>query len=190
VASFFSGCLITNPVEFEQEEASPPFILDVSRSDNPIGSILEVNLDGNPRPSRIQIDVQVRDENLFQVLDARSRLVSFADPEPEYGAMVEIPEQGALLRDHTVFVEAGDLKQGECHVLELVVSGSFLEGNDRELFDVVSVPGDLARASWTIWEVSGLPFDDDTGAAAAQKLVKTCPTRDAVTVKGVEEPAP
>ena len=44
MASFLSGCLITNPVEFEQEEPSPPFILDVSSSDNPIGSILEVDL--------------------------------------------------------------------------------------------------------------------------------------------------
>jgi hypothetical protein len=186
VASFVSGCLITNPVEFEQEEPQPPFILDVSRSDNPIGSILEINLDLNP--SRIQIPVRIRDENLFQDLTARSRLVTVPIPEPEYGEGVLIPEQGELMRDE-VFVEAGDIKRGECHLLELVVSGSFVPGDDPELFDVVSEPDDIGRASWTIWEVSGDPLAE-TGAAAAQNLVKTCPTEDARTVTGVEDPAP
>lgn len=185
MASFVSGCLITNPVEFEQEEPVPPVILDVARSSNPIGSILEVNVD--EQPSRIEIPVRVSDANLFQDLVARSRLVTALVDEPEFDSVV-IPEQGALLRDHVVFVEAGELSLGGCHQLELVVSGSFVPGEEPDLFDVVSVAGDVARATWTIWEVSDDPTGDN-GATAAHQLVRSCPTRDALVIEGME-PAP
>jgi hypothetical protein len=185
VPSFLSGCLITNPVEFEQEENVPPVIVDAARSDNPIGSILEVDFSAGP--GRIAIPVRVRDENLFEDLVARIRVVTLSVPEPDF-LPVDIPEQGELMRDLTVFVESGEIAAGECQQLELVVSGSFVLGEEPDLFDVVIEPGDIGRASWTIWEVSLDPKAmSESGAGAAQNLVLTCPTQDALVVEGMEQ---
>jgi hypothetical protein len=159
-ATMLSACLVTDEITFPEEVPYPPTIVDVPGSEIPIGTILWLDIDqrtGHPQ-NEWRIPVRIRDDNVDQELQTRYRVLREGSLLPPWTPDVIAPSGSPTREDYEVKVRFGDLRPGQCHRLELVVSGSFLRRTDPRFFDVLNdegeMNGDIARASWTILEGS------------------------------------
>jgi hypothetical protein len=170
-----SGCLVTNPVDFNDPTEIPPVIVDSAKL--PIGSIVKVNMD--ERPNTIRLPITIREDNLSQVLKVRTRItksntiIEYTCPE------TEIPPTGTNLRPYDIVIDKTSLNRGECAKVELVVSGSFttcvIDQRTDALFDYAVPIDDIARATFWIWEVSGGVLADPQSAL---RLANSCKPPD------------
>lgn len=174
-AVLFCGCVVTDPVEFKDEVDVPPFILDDPSLPN--GSIIKFEkIETGPKD--IFIDLQVRDDNVDQALYVRTRITK-ADNSVILSKCPDgqLARQGQPLSFYTLPIPTSSLNLGECHKVEIAVSGGFTgcyAKNDvlqRDRFDWVKDPDDIARATYWIWEVSNDALADPT---AAKNLVNSC----------------
>lgn len=167
------GCLVTDKQTFEGQPNSPPVIL--SKTGQPtIGMIVWID---NVQPEW-QLEVQVRDEDVDQVLQAQWRVWRVDDPDPMFDTLDDIERTGEPIRNLQIRVNTANLVNYRCHRLELLVSGSFIGFTDPDFFGLVA-PGDeadVARASWLIWEGQGL----DTPPMQLAEIAQSCET-----IKGV-----
>jgi len=163
------GCLVTDKITFPTEPDIPPMIVDAPGTSTPIGSVLWVNKASTP--AEFRLPVQVRDENLTQPLEAHWRVLTAGNASPPFDTFPLSP-QGQLLRDLTVVVRNDSLHMGECHRVELAVSGSFFPNRTAPaFFDAAPKDEDVAHASWTVWEGRG---DALATPEEKAKLVDTC----------------
>lgn len=161
-ALMLSGCLVTDEIQFPQDVPYPPTIVGVPGAEFQIATIIWIDLKGHAQ-NEWKLPVRIRDDNVDQTLEARYRVLQPGEPSPRW-ARDEIAPSGSPVReDYEVKVRFGDLLPGECHRVELVVSGSFLRRTENKFFDVLNdegeASGDIARASWTILE--GDPSDPE-----------------------------
>ena len=162
-----SGCLVTDPIDFPEPVAYPPSIGDAPGG-VPIGSTVWIDL--GAAMNEWEFPVQVRDDNVEQTLFARHRVRTEDNPTPAW-TEVELAPSGVPVREHKVELFRGDIEQGRCHQVELVVSGGFFGRDDPPFFDAVLSVEDIARASWTIWEGKG---ERETSEAEKALLVDSC----------------
>ncbi|MDH5676479.1 MAG: hypothetical protein OEZ06_30445 [Myxococcales bacterium] len=188
-----AGCLITEDLRFEEESDVPPVVLDVADTRTPIGSSFWVDFYSDTSTStELKIDVLVRDENVEQDLWARWRVTTKTRMTPDFQPL-PLPGDGVLKRDLQITVSQGDFREGECHRLELVVSGSFLDpedpqrGKDPNLFDYTIKADDLGYASWWIWEGTGAGTTEDSKKAA---LLASCDAIEDLVLSGSTEMQP
>jgi hypothetical protein len=169
VALALSGCLVTDPIEFEAEQGSPPVLLDIPGTPTPLGHI--VWLDSRAQSSW-RLTLRVRDEDLGQALTAHYRFVREGESTPDFEPRVDVRPTGTLTRDFDISIQAGQLRVGECHRLDVAVSGSFFEGRDSPIFfDEVREEGDLARGTFWLWEGQG---EEVATQQEKARLVESC----------------
>lgn len=171
-----TGCLVTEDILFEGQDDVPPSFVFRPRSVPPIGDILEVNADTREVEgmTNLEFNVQVLDPNVQQALETQIRLRTLANASPASNELLvinedglDIPGTGSAVRDFRFSFLTTVLREGQCHQLELAVSGDFQEGADDErYFALPTRPGDVAVATWWIWETS-ISVNPDT-----------CPTND------------
>jgi hypothetical protein len=162
-----SGCLVTDEITFDEEADLPTVIVDVPGSKTPIGE--PVWLDKDTRPSWPFL-VRIRDKNISQELTAHYRVVTEDNALPDFEER-PVPTSTTEVRDLTVTVMSESLRDGECHHLQLVVSGAFFDLVRPELFDIVQPgrEGEIAYASWLLWEGPGNMLATDL-----DRLAKSC----------------
>ena len=180
-----SGCLVTDEITFDEEADLPTVIVDVPSSKTPIGSIVWLDKDAQPF---WEFKVRVRDENLSQTLKAHYRVVTEDNALPDFVERV-LPATDTVLRDLDFPVMSESLRDGECHHLQLVVSGAFFDLLRPELFDIVQ-PGreaDIAYASWWLWEGPGDMLATDPDKA---RLAQTCGAIEDLLLPTVVEDVP
>lgn len=166
-----AGCLVTDSIEFEQAENWPPVILDKPRTSAPIGGVIWIDLDSDQ--NEWSFDVDVRDENVDEELFARVRIQTQDNRFPDYGPDQVVQRTGRAMRELTITIPKGALRKGECHRLQLAVSGSFITRPGPEYFGATRLADDLALASWMIWEGKG-PLQ--VSQEQALELVESCRT--------------
>jgi hypothetical protein len=146
------GCLVTEDYTFEAEPNLPPVILSKA-GEFAIGDHVWID---KSMLSEWRLQVQVRDENVEQPLEAHWRIVHEGDLTPPFERLpVQVADQP--VRELEIFVPTEGLHDYACHSLELAVSGSFQGFTAPMYFDTV-LPGDesdVARAKWWIWEGEG-----------------------------------
>jgi len=173
-----SGCLVTDRVTW-RETTVPPIIQEESASPR-IGSILWLNKNDVQR-TEWAFSVFVQEADSSRVLSARWRIVTRNDTMPTFTQLEPLPA-GKTLRELTFKVGSNQLSDGECHHLELAVSGSFVamidprtgkDATEWYWFDVTTLgkENDVGFASWWIWEGRG-----SVGATPEEKvrLVESC----------------
>ncbi len=197
-ASLLSACLVTDPVEFEDEQNRPPVIFEAIGPDGvriPLGSVITTDnpisagggggaagtgsIVGN---NELELRLRVRDENLSQPLRVRMRVrkpndvtIPYQCPEPE------IPPSGGDVREYELGIDKTALDIGACHRVEVVISSRFNRCSTAnpdvadQLFDETFEDDDLAYASFWVWETS---MDPLTSPEAALRLAKSCETLD------------
>lgn len=146
------GCLVTDPVEFDSDEGSPPMLLDPPATAVPLGEHAWV--DTTTGVTSWRFTLRVRDEDITQSLQARWRVVKEGNPTPRFDT-IDLPFNGTLTRDFDILLEAGQLDMGKCHRLDVVVSGGFVQSDSPLAFDFPLVPGDIDVGNWWIWEGPG-----------------------------------
>jgi hypothetical protein len=183
-----TGCVVTDPVEFKNEVDVPPTIIDDPQFPN--GSIiLFENVEGGGEKA-LRIQPKIRDENVDQVLKVRLMITRAAD-----AIVYTCPETallgGSTLRDYDIVVPQIYLNPGECHKVDVAVSGHFTRcRDDKELAEKLFADvdedhsGDIARATFWVWEVSNNVLGN---AAATQNLVNSC---KAIEYDAVNPPGP
>lgn len=169
------GCLVTDDIEFRaQEDAPPTFVFRPPSSPVAVGETLRLDTARleSEGTTNVTFNLQVRDENLLQDLETQVRLRTLVSPsfsevlikDAEVGPIVL--GSGRAVRDVEFSLLTTELRDGHCHQLQLAVSGGFLQLEDFRLFGVPRVDGDVAIATWWLWETS-----PDTPVNPA-----TCPT--------------
>ncbi len=187
-----SGCVVTDPVDFKDEVDVPPSILDDPTFHN--GSIIKFEkVEGNaPGAKEIEIDLRIRDENVSQPLAVRTRIttskgVTFIATCPD----ILLARQGVPTSDYKLTIPQAYLNAGECHKVEVAVSGHFdpcsrdaAETNKHFGTPAFDHADDIARATYWIWEDGKNVLADPM---AAQALLNSCgaieysPPSDGVT---------
>jgi hypothetical protein len=195
--TLLGACLVTDPVEFEDEKNEPPVIFEAVGPDGvriPLGSVITTDnpiSTGNggggqagapsiPGNNELELRLRIRDENLSQALRARVRIrkpnnvmIPYQCPEPE------ILPNGTEVREYEFGIDKTALDISTCHRVEIVVSSRFSRCNNSdpevadELFDETFEDDDLAYASFWIWETS---MDPLASPEAALLLAKSCET--------------
>ena len=180
-----SGCLVTDEITFDQDPDLPTVIVDAPGTQTPIGS--SVWVDKSTMPDW-KFDVRVRDENLAQDLIAHYRVVTQDAEFPPFETVDLKGPAASELRDLTLSVKSEQLRDGECHQLELAVSGSFFDST-RPVFDAVPRGRelDVAYASWQLWEGPGEMLTPDPDLA---RLARTCEAIEALLAPDLVESAP
>lgn len=149
-----AGCVVTDQIDFPEEPNYPPTILDAPASAALIGRIIWIDKASTPM---WHMAVKVRELNVTQPLKARWRLVTKDDLMPHFFEQPLAVQGDQLLRDLQFDVQSDSLHVDECALLQLAVSGSFVNRTDPVYFDATKddTNSDLALASWTIWEGQG-----------------------------------
>jgi hypothetical protein len=153
VLVLLSGCLVTDPIEFDAPEGSPPMLLNPPSAKVPLGHIAWV--DGTSGITSWKFTLRVRDEDIGQNLQARWRVVKEGNTTPRFEPTIDLPYNGTLTRDFDILLEAGQLDMGKCHRLDVAVSGSFLDDDNPLAFDFALENNDLAVSNFWIWEGPG-----------------------------------
>lgn len=177
IAPLSGGCLVTQDIEFEGQDNFPPAFVFRPPSIPPMGEILTVDTDdlSDQNRTNLEFTLQVRDDNIKQPLQTQIRLRTLESPNFTERRIIdrdgiEIPGTGAV-RTFTFTISTTELLDLHCHKLELAVSREFrdltLIGEAR-VFAVPEDDGDVAIATWWLWEVS-----PDTPVNLA-----TCPKSD------------
>jgi hypothetical protein len=173
--TFGSGCVVTEKFPFEPEPLEPPDILNSPTFKIEIGDTFLVD----KTQMMWTMQVVVREKDPDRELRAHYRVVEpTTKVEPPFETVV-VPSGGPNpeLRDLTFTVSTERLSPGQCHRLELAVSGHFFK-NDKDPTMDVSAPGffnfvdpnfadDLDIAKWTVYE-------GDDNATLAPDLAQTC----------------
>ena len=123
----------------------------------------------------VRVGIGGSHSNVTEPLEARLRVRTHLNRTPQYKPEQVVQVTGDVDREFTVRFEMGDIKDGECHELQLAVSGSFLHRDPPNpgLFDITDDADDLALASWLIWE--GKESDaDNVPDQQAGAIVNTC----------------
>lgn len=186
-----SGCLVTEPWSPPEKANVPPIIQADPTSAGPqIGSIVWLDAGQSPREWEFAAMVIELDEQ--RPLTARWRILRRGADRSNPPMYTELPllEAGTRLRRVRIKISSNELTIGECHHLELAVSGSFVDQDTqpwrefapRFLFTVLDPGGqdDLATASWWIWEGQSSTRTDEEKA----RLVESCSTQDAMPTTG------
>jgi hypothetical protein len=170
-----ASCLVTSPIDVAGKEDSAPVIRDDPGASPEIGSIVWLNSETTPEWT---FSVLVYDEDISQTLNARWRLVTQNFKMPSFTQLELAPGQNP--RPLVIRINRNQLSKGECHHLELAVSGSFITVNPVTGLPVTEpslfrfpVPGredDLALASWWLWEGRGSVAQPDEKV----RLVESC----------------
>jgi hypothetical protein len=171
-----AGCLVTSKYEIPDPTNVPPSIQD---DPDGIAKISDTLWLDSENAQSWEFSVLVRDEDTEQVLDARWRLVKQNEPLPAFNRLLDPLPAGMLVRRLRFVVGSTQLSDGECHKLELAVSGHFFKnrmGMDRTepfLFAEVTdgFEDDLAMAAWWIWEGKG---NNQTTDVDVGRLGKSC----------------
>jgi hypothetical protein len=147
-----ASCLVTDRIEFKEEKNLPPAFLDTTERKTPMGSMIKVNLsdfDDESVPQEVKFELQVRDENVTQILETRYDLTTLESDghtsrlvDRDFGPQLI---SGGPLRPVELTIEKGRfLPAGSCFLLELFVSSKF------ESWDKPVAEGDIATARWLI----------------------------------------
>jgi hypothetical protein len=180
---------VTSKHEIPDPTNVPPIIQDDPTSIAKIGSIVWLD---SEKPQTWTFSVQVRDEDIDQVLDARWRLVKEGESTPPFTSLDPLPG-GRPLRQVQVRLLSTQLSDGRCHHLELAVSGNFwkdaqgMERTEPWLFAEVmgEFPDDIALASWWIWEGEG---NTQTTVDEKARLLDSCNAKELAPPSPVEAP--
>jgi hypothetical protein len=184
-----AGCLVTDPITFEEEPNVPPVLLTAPGERAYLGS--NVWIDRTARP-QWDLRLKVRDENVDQDLTAHYRIVHEGEISPPFDS-IDVPARpdGAVLRDLLVTVQTEILNQRECHRLEVAVSGSFFpeDRNDQPaFFDAVDGPeDDIFVGVWWIWEGRG---EMQTSPEDKARLIDSCNAIELLEGTSTVEPTP
>ena len=141
------GCLVTENVSFPDETNVPPSVVSATSAVNPLDKIVRYDLDstgpsdGGGGTQEARFEVQVRDPNLSQSLQAKV----FVNDRSLLDR--EIPPMGTQLARPFEFTVPGSSfsPAGNCYRVELLVSGGFRFGS-RVPID----PVDIAQAVWWV----------------------------------------
>lgn len=126
MAASTAGCIATSPVDFPQDENFPPSVVSQPGAQYPLREIGQLNLDDPVEVPELPLQVIVRDPNVDQTLE----YLLFLDAETVNDSPIQEgvvnPFQGQVERPRTFTVPYEVLTPaGECHKIELVVSGAF-----------------------------------------------------------------
>jgi hypothetical protein len=164
------GCLVTDPITFNDEPDLPPSILNKPGFEPKIGGMLWVK---KARTPEWDMEVQVRDENIQQEIVAHWRIRHEGNMRAAFEATT-VPRGDQPVRDFVFSVQSDDLREYRCHMLELAVSGSFFRHETRpQFFDMVQNEGDIAYATWWILEGDG---ELDTPDEQRLSIFNSCET--------------
>lgn len=182
-AALCSGCLVTDQIDFQEESDFPPSFQNEPTAPA-LGTVIRINRAAPTTPTMpVSIKVRIRDENVQQALTLRVRIRFKNDGgNPPYNT-IPVPISGTAVRELPVPLQTDQLRPGQCHLLELAVSGSFITSTPpiflaRETKD----PDDLAVASWTIWEGDVMTPEEQA------KIADTCPVVTDLTASGALGP--
>lgn len=171
VLGSLSGCLVTDPIEFDRPANNPPAFVMERPPKLQLGEIKY--LSARDVPSGWKFTLRVRDQDVDQELEAQWRIVTGGTARKRKSTII-IPATGAQVRELTIPVDQGELDTDSCHRVEIAVSGSFVkpfEGDMEDLtrFADVDVDDRFDIAMFTFWIWEGEPNANDPA-----KLVETC----------------
>jgi hypothetical protein len=166
VVGLASGCLVTDPIDFERPRNNPPTFVVEYQPKLQVGDIKYVDND-----SAASFSLRVRDPDVTQILEFRWRVMTSDDVQQSLTFPLAAAN-GALIRDISIDVNSTQLRDNQCHRVEVAVSSAFDEfpgaPNNPALFLATVDPDDIALFTFWIWE------GDENGDA--DKLIETCPT--------------
>ncbi|MFW2390655.1 MAG: hypothetical protein ACN4G0_20140 [Polyangiales bacterium] len=139
------GCITTTPIEFEAAQNYPPSVVSEPTAEFPLNRIGRLDLDVPVDAPEMPLEVIVRDPNLDQTLVYRMFLDSPPAPDIPFTAD-EITPSGFVERPTVLFVPYDRLTAGECHRIELVVTGQFANFVTRRPEE----EGDFDDATWWV----------------------------------------
>ena len=148
------GCIATSTIEFESEENFPPSIISQENADFPLDEIGQIDLDPDvlppEEPAEMPLEVIIRDPNFEQTLEYRIFLDGPPPPlEPERPIREGFIEPtGFLERPRTFVISYDELDPGECHKIDLIVTGRFL--SDTVAQRPPEEEGDFDLATWWV----------------------------------------
>lgn len=121
-----AGCIATNPVEFTAEENFPPSAISQPTAQYPLRDIGQLNLDDPVETPELPLEVIIRDPNIEQTLQYRIFLDSPTPPGAEFPIdQGDIDPVGTVERPDTFNIPYDALAPGECHKIELLITGQF-----------------------------------------------------------------
>ena len=170
VLGLASGCLVTDPIDFEPPRNNPPAFVIEQRPKLQVGDILFV--DNTVAPSWTYT-FRVRDADVTEPLEVHWRIINGSNSNPRREPTLPLLATGSTIREFDIVISR--LNSDECHRIELAVSGSFrkpFEGDEEDLtlFLDRSDRDDLAVFTFHIWE-------GESSSNDSQKLVDTCLAR-------------
>jgi hypothetical protein len=139
------GCITTTPIEFEAAENYPPSVVSEPTAEFPLNQIGRLDLDVPVDSPEMPLEVVVRDPNLDQTLAYRMYLDSPPAPDIPFTSG-EITPSGFVERPTVFFVPYDRLAAGECHRIELIVTGGFANFVTRRPAE----EGDFDDATWWV----------------------------------------
>ena len=145
------GCLVTDPIEFPEEQNYPPSIATKLTDPHPLHQIIRINTDERTADGgvgELTLGVTVRDPNIDQALVYKV-FVDFDQNLPKSPVAGRgIPAGSSIERQLEVTLPHGVLGEVDrCHRIELLVSSAFVA--DHPFRDPVD-PNDLATAVWWV----------------------------------------
>ena len=153
----------------------PPVVLN--NTDFPLGTIIAVNRNAM---TELRLEINVSDVNVEDPVLVRAQLSVLGDTSPTFACAEPAIATGQPLRQPVQLqIQTQELKPFMCTKVEVFASSEFVgecppvSDQDKRGFDFPANRGDLARAQYWIWEMSGDPL---TNAAAAQRLIQSCQT--------------
>lgn len=151
------SCLVTEKVRLPEEGQFPPTIVSAPRADETstrLDQVITINL-SETEVTELELPILVRDPNLDEDLEY-AIFVDYtdgADPFRHLAGAGRIPATGEFEREVETSPRVGVQRlgaPGNCHKVEVLVSGEFLESMPR----TPAVEGDVHQAVWWIRLVS------------------------------------
>jgi hypothetical protein len=148
-----SGCIATNTIEFESENF-PPSVVSQENAEFPLDKIGEIEKKDDPlppnEPAEMPLEVIIRDPNFEQTLEYRIFLDGPPPPPQPERPIQEgfIDPIGILERPWTFAIPHEVLTPGECHKIDLIVTGEFLSDTVEQR--PPAEPGDFDLATWWV----------------------------------------
>lgn len=172
---------MTDQINFEEQQDFPPAFLNEPTAPR-IGTTIRINRANQTAPASMRI--RIRDENVDDELTLRMRIRLKNEDNPPFTERL-VPNSGTPVRDFEVPLQIDQLRFGKCHMLELVVSGSFIPTDPPNFFyREKKDPDDIAFASWYVWE--GEVMTKDEQAAIAD----SCPEVNQLSTAGALQASP
>jgi hypothetical protein len=170
VLGSLSGCVVTDPIDFEPPANNPPAFVMERPPKLQMGDIKYVRKQSAPSWT---FTLRVRDQDVEQELEMQSRIVTSGEPRDRKATRI-VPATGEQVREFSIVVDQGEIEPDTCHRIEIAVSGSFVrpfedETEDLTRFADVEVENRFDVAIFTFWIWEGEPSANDP-----TKLVATC----------------